>query len=96
MSLVFADLDKTFEIEVTEYPEPVNGYLYEAKLKYYGYLTTKGAPTSDYLGLFHSVDEARDYARDLVKSEIETRRKGKEAAEIAKRYVSKTTYRIHN
>ena len=96
MSLLLADLDKTFEIEVTEYPEPVNGYLYEAKLKYYGYFNTKGAPISDYLGLFHSVDEARDYARDLVKSEIERRRKGKEAAEIAKRYVSKTTYRIHN
>lgn len=95
--MMFADLDKSIEVEVTELPEPVNGFLYEAHLQYFQWLPfTRGEKSSEYIGRFESVQEATDYARNMVKEEAEKRRKNAEISEIKKRYVSKTTYRIHN
>lgn len=95
--MMFADLDKSVEVEVTQLPEPINGLVFEAHLRYFETLAfNKDAKRSEYVGLFETVDEATEYAKGMVESELEKRRKAKEYADLKARYVSKMTYRIHN
>jgi hypothetical protein len=90
--LIFADLEGPLSVEITEYPEPIEGKLFEARINYDSVL---GLVSYHRLGFFDSAQEARLAASATIRAERDRREKSNSAAEIRERYVSKTEFRIN-